>query len=97
MPGPYNVTQGSTVEFTVEFLDSTGALTVPTSATLTMTYTTVLGATATSATAMTQSGSFFTATWGSGVANLGLAAFSITAPGQATATIGTLRLLNPST
>jgi hypothetical protein len=97
VPGPYNVTQGSTVEFTVEFFNASGVLTIPTSATLTMTYTTVAGATASSATAMTQSGSFFIANWGSGVANLGLATFSIAAPGQATATIGSLRLLNPST
>lgn len=96
MPGPYNVTQGSTVEFTVEFFDASGVLTVPTSATLTMTYTTVAGTTASSGIAMTQSGSFFTAIWGSGVAKLGLATFSIGAPGQATATTGSLRLLNPS-
>lgn len=96
MPGPYNVTQGSTVEFTVEFFDASGVLTVPTSATLTMIYTTVIGATATQSIAMTQSGSFFTAIWGSGVAKLGLAIFSIGAPGQATATTGSLRLLNPS-
>lgn len=97
MPGPFNVTQGSTVEFTVEFFDSTGATTTPTSATLTMTYTTVAGATASLALAMSQSGSFFVTTWGSGVAKLGLATFSIAAPGQATATVGSLRLLNPST
>lgn len=97
MPGPYNVTLGSTVEFTVEFFDSSGALTVPTSATLTMTYTTTSNSTASSTIAMTQSGSFFIANWGSGVATLGLAAFSIAAPGQATATTGSLRLLNPST
>ncbi len=97
MPGPYNVTQGSTVVFTVEFLSTAGALTVPSSATLTMTYTTVAGATASAAIAMTQSGSFFTATWASAVAKLGLAGFSVTAPGQGTATTGQLRLLNPST
>ena len=96
MPGPYNVTQGSTVEFTVEFFDASGVLTTPTSATLVMTYTTVVGSTTTQSVNMTQSGSFFTAIWGSGVAKLGLATFSIGAPGQATATTGSLRLLNSS-
>lgn len=96
MPGPYNVTQGSTVEFTVEFFDSVGALTVPTSATLTVTYTTVAGSTTSATVALSQSGSFFVGTWGSGVAKLGLATFSITGAGQATATTGSLRLLNPS-
>jgi len=95
VPGPFNVTQGSTVEFTVEFLDASGALTVPSSATLTMTYTSVSGTSASSTIAMTQSGSFFVAIWGSGQATLGIATFSISAPGQATATNGSLRLLNP--
>lgn len=93
---PFNVTQGSTVEFTVEFLDANGVTTVPSSATLTMTYTTVAGATASSAIGMSQSGSFFVATWQSGQARLGNATFSISAPGQATATAGVLRLLNRS-
>lgn len=89
---PYNITLGSTVAFTVEFLDSNGDLTVPSSATLTMTYTTVAGATASSNITMTQSNSFFTATWGSGVAALGMANYSINAPGQTTPTTGSLRL-----
>lgn len=92
---PFNVTQGSTVEFTVEFLDASGNLTVPSSATLTMTYTTIAGTSASSATAMTPSGSFFTALWASGVAAFGFATYSISAPGQPTPTTGTLRLLDP--
>ena len=90
---PFNITLGSTVEFTVEFLDAKGATTVPSSATLTMTYTTTAGASVSSAIAMTAAGSFFTANWPSGQAALGLANFSVTAPGQATATTGVLRLL----
>jgi len=95
VPGPYNVTQGSTVEFTVEFLDATGATTTPTSATLIVTYTALAGSTAIATVALSQSGSFFVGTWGSGVAQLGLATFSITGAGQASATTGSLRLLNP--
>jgi hypothetical protein len=92
---PYNITGGSTVVFTVEFLDSSGNLTIPSSATLTMTYTSIAGTTASSGIAMTQSGSFFTATWGSGQAAFGMANYSIAAPGQLTPTTGQLRLLDP--
>jgi hypothetical protein len=92
---PVNITQGSTVSFTVEFLDSSGNLTVPSSATLTMTYTSITGTTASSVIAMTRSNSFFTATWGSGQAAYGMANYSITAPGQATPTTGSLRLIDP--
>ena len=91
---PINVTQGSTVEFTVEFFDSNNILTVPTSATMTVTYPPSSNniATATAVIGMTPAGSFFTATWGSGVAALGLTFYSVSAPGQATATTGTLRV-----
>lgn len=92
----FNVTLGSTVEFAVEFKSSIGILTVPTSATLTVTYppssnsitrvSCVIG--------MTPAGSIFTATWGSGVAALGLSSVSISAPGQVTPTTGTLRVIS---
>jgi hypothetical protein len=91
---PFNITTGSTVEFTVEFFSSANILTVPTSATLTVTYPFSSNslATGTATIAMTPSGNFFTATWGSGVAALGLTTFSITGAGQASATTGTLRI-----
>lgn len=92
----YNITQGSTVEFTVEFLDSSGNLTVPSCATLTMTYTSISGTTASSTIDMTQTNQFFIATWGSGQAKVGFANFSIVASGGAgTPALGQLRLLGP--
>lgn len=92
---PINVTTGSTVEFTVEFFDSNNVLTVPTSATLTVTYPPSSNSITTISVsiAMSAAGSFFTATWGSGVAALGLSSYSVAAPGQATPTTGTLRLI----
>lgn len=90
---PWTIQQGSTVEFTAAFLDSGGSITVPTSATLTMTYTTVAGATASSAVGMSAAGSFFTATWPSAQSGLGFANFSISAPGQSTPTTGQLRIV----
>lgn len=93
---PYNVTLGSTVEFTVEFFDSAGVLTVPTSATLTVTYPPSSNSLTTTSCAidMSASGDFFTATWGTGVAALGIASFSVTGAGQASPTTGQLRLIS---
>jgi hypothetical protein len=91
---PTNAVLGSTLIFTVEFFNSANVLTVPSSATLTVTYppssNSIIAATA--VIGMTAAGSFFTASWGSGVAALGLSSYSIAAPGQTTATTGTLRL-----
>jgi hypothetical protein len=91
---PFNITSGSTVEFTVEFFSSANTLTVPTSATLTVTYPLSSNslATTTATIGMSPSGNFFTATWGSGVAALGLTTFSISGAGQASPTTGTLRI-----
>ena len=93
---PINVTTGSTVQFTVEFFDSTNVLTVPSSATLTVTYPLSSNSivTGTATIGMTPSGSFFTATWGSAVAALGITNYSVSAPGQASATTGSLRVIS---
>ena len=93
---PINVTTGSTVQFTVEFFDSTNVLTVPTSATLTVTYPLSSNsiATGTATISMTPSGSFFTGTWGSGVAALGITSYSVSAPGQLSPTTGSLRIIS---
>lgn len=93
---PINARLGSTLEFTVEFFDSSNVLTVPSSATLTITYPLAANSLTlvSCAIGMTPAGSFFTAIWGSGVAALGLSSYSISAPGQATPTAGTLRLLS---
>lgn len=93
---PINVTQGNSAQFFVEFYSPTnGALTVPSSATLTITYTTVANSTASAVLGMAASGSGFTVTWGTSVAAYGLALWSVTAPGQIAPTTGTLRLLDP--
>ncbi len=93
---PINVTTGSTVEFTVVFFDTANVLTVPTSATLTVTYPPSSNnlTTVSCAIGMTAAGSFFTATWGTGVAALGNSSYSVAAPGQATPTTGTLRVVS---
>lgn len=93
---PINVTYGSTVQFTVEFFDSSQILTIPSSATITITYpiSSQSLTLATCAISMTITGSYYTASWGTTVAALGLSSYSVTAPGQATATTGTLRIIS---
>lgn len=93
---PINVTSGSTVGFSVVFFDTTGAITVPSSATLTVTYPPSSNSLTTTSCAigMSPSGSFFIASWGSGVAALGISTVSVNAPGQASPTTQTLRLVS---
>jgi hypothetical protein len=96
---PINVVTGSTVGFTVVFFSTASGqsvMTVPSSATLTVTYPLSSNSivTGTASIGMTPSGSFFTATWGSGVAALGITNYSVSAPGQATATTGSLRIIS---
>ena len=93
---PINAVLGSTIGFSVVFFDTTGAVTVPSSATLTVTYPPSSNSltTASCAIGMSPSGSFFTATWGSGVAALGISTISVNAPGQASPTTQTLRLVS---
>jgi hypothetical protein len=96
---PINVVSGSTVGFTVAFFSTASgqAVTVvPSSATLTITYPLSSNAIVTTSTiiGMTLSGSYYTATWGSAVAALGITSYSVTAPGQASATTGSLRVIS---
>ena len=91
---PFNITQGSTVEFTVGFVSSNGVVTVPSSATLTLVYTTSGGTLVSSVISMTLNGSFYVATWQSAQAAYGAVNYTITAPGQPTPTTGSLRLLD---
>lgn len=88
-----NITQGNTARFVVEFLDpTTGVLSVPSSASITIVYTATSGSTASTTLTMTLTGSTYTTTWGTSVAKFGLAEWETSAPGQASTT-GTLRLL----
>jgi hypothetical protein len=92
---PTNITQNDTVEFTVEYVTSSGALTIPSSGALFVEYTTLAGSTALDAINLTQDGSFFVGTWGSSVSRLGPALYTVTAPGMATtpASSGELRII----
>jgi len=91
--GPTNITQGNSAEFVTQFFDpTTGLPTTPSSATLTVTYPTSAGGTASSVLDMALSGFVFVATWGSSVSALGTANWSVNAPGQFAATTGQIRV-----
>jgi hypothetical protein len=93
---PINITSGSTVQFTVVFTDASSAVVVPSSATMTVTYplSSASLTMATCAIGMAANGQFFTASWGSGVAALGITSLSVSAPGLATPLAGTLRVIS---
>jgi hypothetical protein len=92
---PFNVKSGDTVEITATFFASSApqVVTVPSSATLTVTYPTLANplTTASCAIGMSLSGSFFTANWASSVAAYGLATISA-APATGTSVSDTLRV-----
>lgn len=61
---PTNLLSGNSAQFVVEFIDSSGDLVSPSSASLTITY--LISGTANSSTIdLAQSGSFWTGTWSS--------------------------------
>lgn len=91
---PINVTLGATVVFTTAFYSSAGVLTVPSSATMTVTYppSSAPLTSVSCAIDMVADGNFFTATWGTGVSALGIASYTATAPGQVDVNIEQLRI-----
>lgn len=90
-----NIKFGNTAQFVAEFLDVNGALTVPTAATLNITYPTGLTTTSTSI-SMTLQNSFYTATWSSSVSSLGIAPWAITSVGSTISQAqGLLRIITP--
>lgn len=96
---PINATLGSTLQFTVVFFDSANVITVPSSATLTVTYPLSSNSLTTTSCAigMTAVGDFFTCTWGSGVAAPGLSSYAVTGAGQSgvlSGTTGTVKLIS---
>jgi len=93
---PVNISYANSAQFVVEFFSSGGALTVPTSGTLTVSYIDRATLTATSTDiGLTQTNSFFLGTWSSTGSALGLASWSVTAPGiTSPAATGQLRIID---
>lgn len=94
--GPVPITQGNSAFFTAEFFDSNGNTTVPSGATLSITYANLSNVIVTESVTLTQVGSFFTGTWSSTSATYGLADWEITATGNSTAAQeGQIRVIYP--
>lgn len=92
--GPINIEAGNSAVFTIEFLSSIGELVVPSTANLTVTYVNTSNVGVTDTVSLSETNSFFTGTWSSTSASLGLATWEATMSGstvvQAT---GQLRIL----
>lgn len=94
--GPVNITYGNSAFFTAEFYDSNGILTVPSGATLSITYTNINNASQTDNVTMSVNNSFYICTWSSTNAALGLAPWSVFVTGFSTASqIGIIRVIDP--
>lgn len=78
--GPFNIEQGNSALFTVEFFDTNGFTSVPSSASMTVTYINASAATQVDTVALSQvNAAFFNGTWSSTSAALGLATWAATA------------------
>ena len=94
--GTTNKTQGNSAEFVAEFFDSNSNITVPSGATLSVTYTNINNSSQTDNVTMAAINSFFTGVWSSTSASYGLADWSITAAGNSSASqIGQIRVIDP--
>lgn len=82
--GPINIEQGNSANFAVEFLDSDGNRVVPTSGTLTIAYLNITNTAVSETISLSEDNSFFTGTWSSTSAALGLATWQATMAGSAT-------------
>lgn len=92
--GPVNIEQGNTAYFTVQYQSSTGEITVPSSADVTVSYTNTSNASVTDSVSLTLNDSFFTGTWSSTSAALGLATWEATMAGSTSVQAsGQLRIL----
>lgn len=90
-----NITQGNSAQFTVEFLDSSGNITIPSSGNVSVTYTSTSGNSSTYIVGLTQSGQFFTGTWSSTGALVGFATWIATTATNSNAANGTIRVIDP--
>ncbi len=91
----YNITRGNSADFVVEALSSAGGLIIPSSLTLTVTYK-VSGVPTVDTVTMTVSNSFWTGSWDSSPADLGIATVTITYPGlSGVARTETLNVIDP--
>lgn len=80
--GPVNIEQGNIAAMTVEFLDSSGDLTVPSGGTLAISYVNLSNVVTSETITLTADNSFFIGDWSSTSAALGLATWDAYATGS---------------
>jgi hypothetical protein len=91
--GPFNIEQGNSANFVIEFFDINGILSIPSAPAMTVTYVNTSAATQVDTVALSQNGSFYTGTWSSTSASLGLATWLTTAPSSVQVATGQLRII----
>lgn len=91
--GPFNIEQNNGAFFALEYVSSTGDLTVPSTAALTVAYTNTSNTAQSDSVALTLDGSFWTGTWSSTSAGLGLATWTATSGGSTTTGSGQIRVI----
>ena len=93
LSGPINIEQGNSAVFTLEFQSSTGDIITPSTAALTVAYTNLSNATQIDSVSLTVVDSFWTGTWSSTSAKLGLATWNATSGGSTATGNGQLRVI----
>lgn len=94
LSGPFNIEQGNSANFAVEFLDSNGFLSTPPSASMTVTYLNLSATPQTDNVNLASNGRLFTGLWSSTSATLGLATWVATAaPSSIQLATGQLRII----
>ena len=95
--GPVNLTTGNSANFVLEFLDISGLITTPSSATLTVSYTNTSNASQVDTVSLTLTGSFWTGAWSSTSASLGIATWNLASVGSTVSVqTGLIRVIGPS-
>ena len=84
--GPTNIEQGNSVVFGVEFFDASGFTSVPSSASMTVAYTNTSNSPQTDSVTLNRQNLFFTGSWSSISAALGLATYTAIANSSVTPT-----------
>ncbi len=91
--GPFNIEQGNSAAFVVEFYDINGLLAVPLSPGMTVSYTNTSNLPQVDTVTLLSVGSFFNGTWSSASAILGLATWVTTSPSSVQMATGQLRII----
>lgn len=98
MPTPYpytpvNVQQGNTANFVVEYFDGSGSYTKPLSGSVQISYTNTANVATTDIVSLTLTNRFFTGSWDTSVAKLGLATWTVIANSTTIAETGQIRVI----